>query len=87
MIRFPALQILAVLTVGIFVGAIIATFESTANAQQGPSNQGGDALWHLPKLAEKGWFIHAHAGRVRACNVNRASVTGAKPGPRCTNWE
>lgn len=80
-------KLIAALLIGGLTGAAATSIDSTANAQQGPSNQGGDALWHLPKLAEQGWFLHAHNGRVRACNVNRASVSGEKPGPRCTSWE
>lgn len=54
----------------------------------GPSPQPGrDALWHLPKFGEQGWFIHAHNGKVRACNMDKASVVGEKPGPRCSDWE
>lgn len=56
-------------------------------AQQGPSTTGGDALWHLPKFGENGWFIHAHNGRVRVCNMDQASVVGDKPGPKCSGWE
>ena len=60
----------------------------STKAQMGPSGQGsGDALWHLPKFGELGWFIHAHNGKVRACNMDKASVVGEKPGPRCSNWE
>ena len=60
----------------------------SARAQMGPSTQGGgDALWHLPKFGEQGWFLHAHNGKVRACNMDKASVVGEKPGPRCSNWE
>jgi hypothetical protein len=51
------------------------------------SLQGNDALWHLPKFAESGWFVHASNGRVRACNLDKVSVVGDKTGPRCTNWE
>ena len=59
-----------------------------AQAQMGPSIQGGgDALWHLPKFGEQGWFLHAHNGKVRACNMDKTSVVGEKPGPRCSNWE
>ena len=60
----------------------------SAQAQIGPSGQGsGDALWHLPKFGEQGGFIHARNGQVRACNMDKASVVGEKPGPRCSNWE
>ena len=58
------------------------------NAEEvGLSAQGNDALWHLPKFAEVGWFVHASNGRVRACNLDKVSVIGDKAGPRCTNWE
>ena len=56
-------------------------------AQQGPSKSAGDALWHLPKFGENGWFIHAHNGRVRVCNMDQASVVGDKRGPKCSGWE
>ena len=46
----------------------------------------GDAMWHLPKFGDKGWFLHASDGRVRACNMDKVSVVGDKPGPRCSNW-
>ena len=60
----------------------------SAQAQMGPSTQGGgDALWHLPKFGEQGWFLHAHNGKVRACNMDKTSVVGEKPGPRCSGWE
>lgn len=67
------------------IGAI--TLNNLASAQGVPATNGGDALWHLPKLAEKGWFIHAHNGQVRVCNVNRASIAGDRPGPQCSSWE
>ena len=47
---------------------------------------GGDVLLTMPVLADKAWFIHAHMGRVRACTADGASVTGDRPGPRCSNW-
>jgi len=37
-------------------------------------------------VTDKAWFIHAHMGRVRACTADGASVTGDRPGPRCSNW-
>ena len=58
-----------------------------AEAQQGPSLQSGDALWHLPKFGESGWFLHAHNGKVRACNMDGASVAGDRQAPKCSNWE
>ena len=56
-------------------------------AQPVSLNGSGDALWHLPKFVDKGWFLHASNGRVRACNMDKASVIGDKQGPRCSNWE
>ena len=74
------------------VGAVIGTLSSnslsgSAIAQFAPPVQSGDALWHLPKFGESGWFLHANNGRVRACNMDKVSVIGEKPGPRCSNWE
>ena len=73
-------------------GVIVGTFSNmsqlrSGTAQSGISQQSGDALWHLPKFGEQGWFIHASNGRVRACNMDKASVVGEKQGPRCSNWE
>lgn len=71
-----------------FFGLVIANIEfTTVQAQAGPSTQFGDALWHLPQFGETGWFLHASNGRVRACNMDKVSVVGARPGPRCSNWE
>ena len=74
---------------GVVTGISISiSLQSPALAQMGPSTQsGGDALWHLPQFGEQGWFIHAHNGKVRACNMDKTSVIGAKAGPRCSNWE
>ena len=74
---------------GVVTGIYISiSLHSPAIAQMGPSTQsGGDALWHLPKFGEQGWFLHAHNGKVRACNMDKASVVGDKPGPRCSDWE
>ena len=74
------------------VGAVIGTLSSnslsgSATAQFAPPAQSGDALWHLPKFGEQGWFLHANNGRVRACNMDKASVVGGKAGPRCSSWE
>ena len=84
--------ILIVLLIG--VGVVLSQFAKSpfkiepVNAQEiAYSLQGNDALWHLPKFAEAGWFVHASNGRVRACNLDKVSVVGDKPGPRCTNWE
>jgi hypothetical protein len=84
--------VLIVLLIG--VGFMLGQFEKSpfkvepVNAQDiAYSLQGNDALWHLPKFAEAGWFVHASNGRVRACNLDKVSVVGDKKGPRCTNWE
>ena len=59
----------------------------TANAQFAPpSGQSGDALWHLPRFGEQGWFLHANNGRVRACNMDKVSVVGERAAPRCSKW-
>ena len=58
-----------------------------ANAQFAPPAQSGDALWHLPRFGDEGWFLHASNGMVRACNMDKASVVDSKPGPRCSNWK
>ena len=83
---------LAVLLIG--VGVLLGHFAESpfkiepVNANEiTNSMQGNDALWHLPKFAESGWFVHASNGRVRACNLDKVSVVGGKNGPRCTNWE
>lgn len=74
------------------VGTVIGSLSSdgskgAAVAQFAPPGQSGDALWHLPKFGDDGWFLHASNGRVRACNVNNVSVVGQKAGPRCSLWE
>ena len=51
-----------------------------------PSGQSGDALWHLPKFGESGWFLHANNGRVRACNMDKVRVVGERAAPRCSKW-
>jgi hypothetical protein len=78
-----------VFCLSIVVATILLVFlaDNRIVAQQGPSTTGGDALWHLPKFGENGWFIHAHNGRVRVCNMDQASVVGDKPGPKCSGWE
>jgi hypothetical protein len=83
------LAAVGLITVGVAFGTYFSNhLGSPALAQMGPSTQGGgDALWHLPKFGEQGWFIHAHNGNVRACNMDKTSVIGAKAGPRCSNWE
>lgn len=71
------------------LGAIIGGLTSlgSVTAQVAPSVQSGDALWHLPQFGDRGWFLHASNGKVRACNMAKTSVVGEKPGPRCSNWE
>ena len=74
------------------VGAVTGSLSSNNNngaaiAQFAPPTQSGDSLWHLPKFADEGWFLHASNGRVRACNMDKISVVGQKSGPRCSNWE
>lgn len=80
-------KILMISLVFFGIGLQFGSLQQTAYAQMGPSSIGGDALWHLPKFGETGWFLHAHNGRVRACNMDKASVVGERPGPRCSNWE
>lgn len=79
----------ALVCIGVIIGLMLRQSDfRTAEAQMGPSTQGsGDALWHLPKFGEQGWFLHAHNGRIRACNMDKASVVGEKQAPRCSNWE
>lgn len=83
------LAAIGMISFGVVTGIYISfSLQSPAIAQIGPSKQsGGDALWHLPQFGEQGWFIHAHNGKVRACNMDKASVIGVKAGPRCSNWE
>lgn len=76
---------LLILLLGYSIGSL--NWSSSAVAQSGPSAQNGsDALWHLPKFGELGWFIHASNGKVRACNMDKASVVGDRQGPRCSEW-
>ena len=78
----------ALVGVGTIIGTLSAnSLSGSATAQFAPPMQSGDALWHLPKFGEQGWFLHASNGRVRACNMDKTSVVGDKPGPRCSNWE
>ena len=78
----------ALVGVGTVIGVLSSdNTNSTANAQFAPaSSQSGDALWHLPKFGESGWFLHASNGRVRACNMDKVSVVGERPAPRCSEW-
>ena len=84
-----SLAAVGLVALGVVAGSYLSSnIGSPAIAQMGPSTQdGGDALWHLPKFGEQGWFLHAHNGKVRACNMDKASVVGEKPGPRCSNWQ
>lgn len=71
----------------LFCSIFFTSSQEKVAAQQGPNQLGGDALWHLPKFGEDGWFIHAHNGSVRVCNMNNASIIGNRQGPKCSNWE
>ena len=75
-------------SIGTVIGALSSdNTKGTATAQFAPpSVQSGDALWHLPKLGEQGWFLHANNGRVRACNMDKVSVVGERVAPRCSKW-
>ena len=74
----------ALVGTGIIIGAVSS---NTTNAQFAPpSVQSGDGLWHLPRFGEQGWFLHANNGRVRACNMDKVSVVGERPAPRCSKW-
>ena len=78
----------ALVSIGTVIGALSSdNANGTANAQFAPSStQSGDALWHLPKFGEQGWFLHANNGRVRACNMDKVSVVGDRAAPRCSKW-
>ena len=77
----------ALVGTGIIIGAQSSnSYIGTANAQFAPSANSGDALWHLPRFGEQGWFLHANNGRVRACNMDKVSVVGERPAPRCSKW-
>ena len=78
----------ALVGTGIIIGALTSDdTNGTVNAQFAPpSVQSGDALWHLPKFGESGWFLHANNGRVRACNMDKVSVVGERAAPRCFKW-
>ena len=77
----------ALVGTGIIIGAISSDdTNGKAHAQFAPPMQSGDALWHLPQFGDKGWFLHASNGRVRACNMDKASVVGERPAPRCSEW-
>ena len=73
---------------GIIIGALsLDNTNGITNAQFGPpSVKSGDALWHLPRFGEQGWFLHANNGRVLACNMEKVSVVGERAAPRCSKW-
>lgn len=77
-----------ILSVGMIgAAAMLSAYSPVAIAQTQPaSNTGTDALLTMPLLADKGWFIHAHGGRVRACTADGASVAGERPAPKCSQW-
>ena len=82
-----ALSAAVLLALGITIGSLATQTNNIANAQfVPPSVQSGDALWHLPRFGEQGWFLHANNGRVRACNMDKVSVVGERPAPRCSKW-
>jgi len=73
--------------------AIVSSYSPVAVAQTpqpapqtGAVSQGTDALLTMPLLADKGWFVHAYGGRVRACTADGASVAGGRPAPKCSQW-
>jgi hypothetical protein len=78
----------ALVGIGTVIGALSSnTNNGIANAQfASPSTPSGDALWHLPKFGEQGWFLHASNGRVRACNMDKVSVVSERTAPRCSKW-
>ena len=87
--ELPMKQLLlgaALVGMGTVIGALSSDNTSaTANALFAPpSGQSGDALWHLPRFGEQGWFLHANNGRVRACNMDKVSVVGERAAPRCS---
>ena len=77
----------ALVGTGMIIGAQSSnSYIGTANAQFAPSANSGDALGHLPKCSEQGWFLHANSGRGRACNMDKVSVVGERIAPRCSKW-
>lgn len=76
-----------ILTLGALGSVGLATGQfPSAEAQSAPVAAGGDVLLTMPVLADKGWFIHAYNGRVRACTADGASVAGERPAPKCSKW-
>ena len=77
----------AILALGAVGAAAIATRDGPAVAQSTPpALVAADTLMTLPILEDRGWFLHAHGGRVRACSVDGASVGEAKTPPKCSDW-
>ena len=78
----------ALVGIGTVIGAVSSdNTNGTANAQFAPpSVQSGDALWHLPRFGEQGWFLHVNNKRVRACNIGKVSVVGERSVPPCSKW-
>lgn len=75
-----------ILAVGGISAASILGQNMPAIAQSTPTFAATDALLTMPLLEERGWFVHAHNGRVRACSVDGASVGAAKTAPQCSDW-
>ena len=79
--------LIGLIVLGSVITGVSTQSNSAANAQFAPATtQTGDALWHLPKFGESGWFLHASNGRVRACNMDKVSVVGERTAPRCSEW-
>jgi hypothetical protein len=78
----------ALVGMGTVIGALSSdNTNGLANAQFAPpGGQSGDALWHLTRFGEQGWFLPANNGRVRACNMDKVSVVGERAAPRCSKW-
>ena len=78
----------AILATGMIgAAAMLSAYSPMAIAQTSPApTTGTDALLTMPLLADKGWFIHAYGGRVRACTADGASVAGERPAPKCSQW-
>ncbi|EAQ05381.1 hypothetical protein [Yoonia vestfoldensis] len=69
--------------------AMLSAYSPMAIAQTQPAPTpatGTDALLTMPLLEDKLWFIHAYAGRVRACTADGSSVAGDRPAPKCSQW-
>jgi hypothetical protein len=83
-----------ILSIGMIgAAALVSSYSPVAVAQTQSlpttvtlPNTGTDALLTMPLLADKGWFVHAYGGRVRACTADGASVAGERPAPKCSEW-